>query len=82
MFYLTTHSTRTRKCNIQVYYLFAVYYLFVSVALSCFVLYLTKIILLKICILHCLVLLNSILLNLVYFENKTNKTFLYLYEHA
>ena len=36
-------------------------YLFVSVALICFVLNLTKIILLNICILHCLVLLNSIL---------------------
>ena len=38
-----------------------VYYLFVSVALICFVLYLTKIILSKIWLLHCLVLLNSIL---------------------
>ena len=32
-----------------------------TVALSCFVLYLTKIFLSKICILHCLVLLNSVL---------------------
>ena len=36
-------------------------YLFVSVALFCLVLYLKKIILLKICILYYLILLNSIL---------------------
>ena len=37
-------------------------YLFVSVALICFVLYLRKIVLSNICILYCLVPLNSILL--------------------
>ena len=38
-----------------------VFYVFVSVALICFVLYLRKIFLSKICLLHCLVLLNSVL---------------------
>ena len=37
-----------------------VYYLFVSVALICFLIYLRKIILSKICILHCLVTINSV----------------------
>ena len=41
-------------------FLTVIYYLFVSVALICFVLYLTEIFLSKICILHCLVLLNIV----------------------
>ena len=43
-----------------IFYLF-VFVLYVSVALICLVLYLKKIFLSKICILYCLVLLNSIL---------------------
>ena len=39
----------------------AVFYLFVSVALICFVLYLGNIVLSKMCILYCLVSLNSVI---------------------
>ena len=49
----------TRQYNIN--YVVTVYYLLVSVALICFVLYLRKILSLKMCILYCLVPLNSIL---------------------
>ena len=48
-------------------------FLIVSVALICLVLYLKKIILLKMCILYCPVLLNSILFyNLVCFDLVSN----------
>ena len=55
-----TLFNRTRQYNTQIFDS-RVYYLFVSVALICFVLYLTRIILSKICISNCFVLLNSVL---------------------
>ena len=55
-----------------------VYYLFVCVALICFVLYLTKIFLSKMCILHCLVPLNSVVLGVVIYLFKFFCVFLNL----
>ena len=54
---------------LKVIYLSQPYYLFVSVALICFVLYLTKIFLSKMCILHCL-LLFTIIFKPCLFRNK------------
>ena len=49
------------KFSIKLSFIIVSSCLFVSVALICFVLYLRKIVLLKICILYCLVSLNSVL---------------------
>ena len=48
-------------------------FVFISVVLSCLVLYLKKIILSKICILYCLVLLNRVIIYIYSYFIKLNK---------
>ena len=57
-------------------------YLFVSVAFICFVLYLRKIILSKICILHCLVPLNIVLFKPCLFPITTEKNDQCIYHYT